>query len=401
MRCLRLLLPALFAAAVGIGGVVAPASPAAAASQGGASWTQFHYAPTHAGYNPLEKTIGAGNVAKLSLRWQSKLGQTTYGTPVVSGDRVYALSYYGNLYALRRSDGHRLWTAHVGTWSDSTPALWGSLVIVPGRDATGGFMAAYNATSGKLAWRTRVSGTGYISPASVYGDYVYFATATTVYALAASGGKTRWKATLSTAQYGPIDGPIAVSGGGQYVVVATNDGHVYELVGTTGRLAWDVLAGGGIDHGGPAIYSGIIYVPEGRGGSEGGGFDIVALQVSDGHLLWRGYAGDDVHVTPAAGQGRVFIGSIDEGLLALDYWTGALLWTTPYEGEVWGSPVLANGVLYAGTDGGLVAHNAATGVPLFSSQFSQSFANMSSPAVVDGRVYTGSGDGAVMVFGLP
>jgi len=88
-------------------------------------------------------------------------------------------------------------------------------------------------------------------------------------------------------------------------------------------------------------------VPEGRSnGDEGGGFDICALQVSDGRILWRSYAGDDVHVTPAAGKGLVVIGSIDEGLRALDSRTGALRWTAPYEGEVWGAPVLANGVVY-------------------------------------------------------
>ena len=129
---------------------------------------------------------------------------------------------------------------------------------------------------------------------------------------------------------------MAVSGGGEYVVVWANDGHVYALAANTGKIHWDVNAGGGIDHGGPAIYSGIVYVPEGLAGAEGGGFDICALQVSDGRVLWRSYAGDDVHVTPAAGKGMVVIGSIDEGLLALNSQTGELLWTTPYEGEVWG-----------------------------------------------------------------
>ena len=183
-------------------------------------------------------------------------------------------------------------------------------------------------------------------------------------------------------------------------IAATTDGHVFCLVGTDGRIAWNVLAGGGIHTGGPAIYNGIAYVPEGRGGDEGGGFDIVALQLSDGREVWRGYAGDDVHVTPAAGAGKVVIGSIDEGLLARDSWTGALLWTAPYEGELLGSPVIANGVVYAGTDSGIVAHNAATGVLLWTDPFGLGMANMSSPAVVDGRIYTGSGEGTVTVFGL-
>lgn len=399
MRFARLFAPALLASVVAIGGTgLAPDTVDAAAS---GTWTQFHYAATRSGYAPLEKTISTANVGKLSVRWQRALDDTVYGTPVVSGDRVFALGYYGKLYALRRSDGHRLWTVTVSTGSNSTPAIWRGLVVVPGVDASGDFMAAYDAATGARRWRTRIGGTAFVTAPAVYGDAIYFSAGTTIYSLSASSGHLRWKTVVSTAEWGTIDGPVAVSGYGEYVVAAGNDGHVYNLAAGTGKVRWNVQAGGGIHTGGPAIYSGIVYVPEGHSGDEGGGFDIWALQVSDGRVLWHNYAGDDVHVTPAAGQGKVFIGSIDEGLLALDSRTGALLWTTPYEGEVWGSPVLANGVLYAGTDEVLVAHDAATGAPLWSTQISTGMANMSSPAVVDGRVYTGSGEGTVEVFALP
>jgi outer membrane protein assembly factor BamB len=398
MRFARLFAPVVLASILAVGGTVLAPNPADAAS---GSWTQFHYAATRSGYAPLESTINAANVAKLSVRWEQALGDTIYGTPVVSGDRVFALGYYGKLYAMRLSDGRRLWTVTVGSGANSTPAIWQNLVLVPGADGSGDFIAAYDAATGARHWRTRIGGNAFVTAPALYGDTIYFSAGATVYALAASNGHLRWKTVVNTAELGTIDGPVAVSGYGEYVVAASNDGHVYNLAAATGKVRWDVQAGGGIHTGGPAIYSGIVYVPEGRSGDEGGGFDIWALQVSDGRILWHSNAGDDVHVTPAAGQGKVFIGSIDDGLLALDSRTGALLWTTPYEGEVWGSPVLANGVLYAGTDAGLVAHDAATGAPLWSTQIATDMANMSSPAVVNGRVYTGSGEGTVMVFALP
>jgi outer membrane protein assembly factor BamB len=96
----------------------------------------------------------------------------------------------------------------------------------------------------------------------------------------------------------------------------------------------------------------------------------------------------------------VFIGSIDDGVEALDSKTGALLWAAPYQGEVWGAPMLANGVVYFGTDEQLVAYDAATGNLLYLSQISTSIASMASPAVVDGRVYMGSGDDEMLVLGL-
>lgn len=402
MRAGRLFVSTLLASVVAFGAAAAVPDGTAAAS---ASWTQFHYAATRSGYNPLETTLKSGNVAKLQVRWQKALGNTSYSSPVVSGGRIFVDGYYGQLYALRLSDGKRLWTATVGTNSNSTPAVWGDLVITPGVDAAGGFVAAYDVATGARRWRTRLSVDQYgiITEPAIYGGTVYITGGTSVYALSASSGRILWKTrvTTSTDETALITGPVAVSGYGDYVVAAGMDGHVYALNAATGAIHWNVLAGGGINHGGPAIYSGIVYVPEGKTGAEGGGVNICALQVSDGRLLWRSYAGDDVHVTPAAGNGMVVIGSIDEGLRALNSRTGATLWTAPYEGEVLGAPVLANGVVYVGTDTSLVIHSAATGASLFTLGTGTSMAAMASPSVVNGRLYTTTGDGTVIALALP
>ncbi len=405
MRFVRVLAPALFAFILAFGGLIALPGGAAAASS--ASWTQFHYSATRSGYNPLEKTLNARNVGRLAVRWQKALGGTVYSTPVVAGDRIFVDGYYGKLYALRLSDGKKLWTSTVGTTSDSTPAVWSNLVITPGMDASGGFVAAYEVASGSRRWRTSlaVDQYGFITAPAVFGSTLYVSAGTSIYALSASSGRILWKTSVAPADYDSmITGPVAVSGYGEYVVAAGMNGHVYALNATTGALHWDVVAGGGIYHGGPAIYSGIVYVPEGiSNGAEGGGFNISALQVSDGRLLWQSYAGDDIHVTPAAGNGTVVIGSIDEGLRAFNSRTGATLWTAPPEGEVWGAPVLANGVVYAGTDVSLVVHDAATGASLYTFDMTgtMTMAGMASPAVVNGRVYTATGDGTIVVLGLP
>ncbi len=86
---------------------------------------------------------------------------------------------------------------------------------------------------------------------------------------------------------------------------------------------------------------------------------------------------------------------------ALNSQTGALLWSAECRGEVWGAPMLANGVVCVGTAQELLAYNAATGALVCSSQISANMASMSSPAVVNGRVYTGSGDNRVIVLSLP
>ena len=395
----RLLSSVLVASILAFCGAAVAPNQAAAAST---SWTQFHYAATHSGYNPAETKINAGNASKLTIKWQRALNDPWPGAPLVAGGRVFVLnSSSGKLYALRASDGARLWTVTVGADYNAAAAVYGSLVVAPGHDSTGGLVAAYSTTSGARHWRTRIAGTAFISSPTIYGSRLYLASDKTVYALSATSGHVLWKTVVTTAQYGDITGPVAVSGGGQYVIAAGGDGYVYALVAGTGKVAWKVHAGSGIYHGGPAIYSGIVYVPEGRSGSEGGGFDICALQVSDGLVLWRAYAGDDVHVTPAAGNGMVVVGSIDDGIHALNAKTGAALWAADYEGEVWGDPVLANGVVYVGTDTSLVIHSAANGASLLYLGVGTSYASMSSPAVVNGRVYTATGDGRIIVLGLP
>jgi outer membrane protein assembly factor BamB len=388
------------AVVLAIGGVAALPGQAAASS---ASWTQFHYAATKSGYNPRETTLNPGNVPGVKLIWQRQFAnETVYGTPLVSGNRVYTLGYYGELFALDRATGKVVWSKKTGTTSNSTPALWSSYVIAPANDSHGAYLAAFAQKNGSRKWLTRLTTDQYahVTQPTVYGSTVYVSTGYVLYAVSASSGRILWHRTLTSAEYGNVDGPVAVSGGGEYVIAAGNDGYVYALNAATGKLAWNVRAGGGIHSGGPAIYNGIVYVPEGNFGSEGGGFNIWAIQVSDGYILWHSYAGDDVHVTPAAGAGIVAIGSIDEGVVVLNASTGATLWTAPYEGEVWGSPVIANGVVYVGTDAGLLAYDAANGTKVWVSNFGMGMANMSSPAVIDGRIYTGTGEGGVLVFGL-
>ena len=64
-----------------------------------------------------------------------------------------------------------------------------------------------------------------------------------------------------------------------------------------------------------------------------------------------------------------------------------------------GSPVVANGVVYAGSDDNSVyALNARTGAKLWS--YATGKPVQSSPAVANGMIYVGSEDGKIYAFGL-
>ena len=81
-----------------------------------------------------------------------------------------------------------------------------------------------------------------------------------------------------------------------------------------------------------------------------------------GGLAWRTETDGTVRSSPAVSRDRVYVGSSDGQLYALDRATGAVRWKYPAGGSVLSSPAVANGlVLFTRRDGVLVALDAARG----------------------------------------
>jgi eukaryotic-like serine/threonine-protein kinase len=135
-------------------------------------------------------------------------------------------------------------------------------------------------------------------------------------------------------------------------------------------------------------------------------------------VKWKFRAGGAIVSTPAVSGGRVFFGSSDHNVYALDQRTGELRWKFPTQGRVTASPALAGGTLYIGSyDGNFYALDAGSGKQLwkFTTQGERRFSGrhlhgaepaaevmpdpfdvfLSSPAVSGNTVYFGSGDGHV------
>ena len=134
-------------------------------------------------------------------------------------------------------------------------------------------------------------------------------------------------------------------------------------------------------------------------------------------LKWKFQARRAVVSPPAVVNGVVYVGSNDHNLYAIDAASGALRWKFRTGGRVASSPAVANGVIYFGSyDGYLYAidlsgkekwkfqtngerryagkhlHGAEPAAEMMPDPFD---VYLSSPNVVDGTVYFGSGDGNV------
>ena len=200
------------------------------------------------------------------------------------------------------------------------------------------------------------------------------------------------------------------------VYFLTYDGVFYALAADTGDIKWRFATGGerrfeakGI-HGltpsyqniadpmdlflsSPAVVNHRVYF----GSSDG---HIYALDAETGVLMWSFETGDVVHASPAVVNGTVYIGSWDSYLYALDAETGREKWRFKsgedpvYHNQVGfqSSPAVSDGVVYVGCrDGHVYAIDANTGKKNWDYSTSQSWVN-GTPAVRDGVVYVGTSD---------
>ena len=121
----------------------------------------------------------------------------------------------------------------------------------------------------------------------------------------------------------------------------------------------------------PAVSNGTVYV----GSSD---HNLYALDASSGTLRWKFASGGRVTSSPAVAAGRVYFSSYDSNLYALDAASGALAWKFTTAGERRFS--------------GKHLHGAEPAAEVMPDPFD---VFLSSPVVVAGVVYFGSGDGNV------
>ena len=233
-----------------------------------------------------------------------------------------------------------------------------------------------------------------------------------VYAIDAATGRQRWMVRTG----GPVPSTPAVADGRAYVV--SYDGRLWALDARTGEVLWKFASEGerrfearGL-HGmqprtqtfadmydvylsSPLVVDGKVYFGSGDG-------HVYALDATTGRLAWKFAAGDVVHASPAFADGLVVVGSWDGRLYALDAATGVQRWafqagTDPLIHNQQGfqsSPAIADGLVFTGCrDGHLYAIALKDGTRRWAVDTEGSWVN-SSPAVAQGRVYFATADTA-------
>jgi outer membrane protein assembly factor BamB len=222
-------------------------------------------------------SLDSTNVARLRLSWRFRIpivpresGVAT-ATPVTAGGVAYLQDMESDVFALRARDGRLLWQRlfHAGTPGPNGLSVEGDTVY----GSTDTTVFALSATSGRSRWSHRIltSSESFVDVAPLATDGLVY-TATTgyapgtrgaIYALDARNGVTRWR----FATIGPHWAHPTESGGGGVWQTPTFAGGVL-YAGTANPLPWGgsrQRPNGGA-YAGPALWTDTLLALDGRDG---------------------------------------------------------------------------------------------------------------------------------------
>lgn len=169
-----------------------------------------------------------------------------------------------------------------------------------------------------------------------------------------------------------------------------NSGSRVDLpVSIDGNIKWQYKINGPF-YNSPVLSDDKVYI--GTGDNR-----LIALDDSSGKVIWEWSTTGPMDASPIIADGLVYLGLRDKRVVALDVSNGKEVWDFFTENPILASATVKNGVLYAGSgDGVLYALDAATGDLRWS--FRTGSWILSTPAFMDGLVVTGSEDGWLYVI---
>ncbi len=383
------------------------------------------------------------------IKWKFHTNGLVISSPAVANGNAYVGSTDGNLYAIDLESGMQRWKFPTKVRITSSPAVEGGTVYFGSYD---GNFYAVDAAHGELQWKFHTSGERrfagrhlhgvqpageimpdpfdfYLSSPVVSKGVVFFGSGdSNVYALEAGTGKLKW--IFKTGDV--VHASPAISDG--ILFIGGWDSYFYAIDAVTGEQKWRFKTGE--DHeiynqvgiqSSAAVVDGIVYF-----GCRDSNF--YAVDARTGQQKWKfNNKGSWVITSPAVRDGKVYFATSDSGLFyALDAKSGALIFAQKFIWPMFSSPAIAGNRLYIGShEGKLIAIDLVSqkpawifqtegsrkngprftkpdGSPNYDAAFSEGFydnlvegvgkmlsvgAILSSPAVVDNVIYVGSADG--------
>jgi len=361
-------------------------------------WPTFH----HDGSRTGSTTSPAPN--NPVLLWQRELPNAIVSSPAVANGKIFIGCDDQKIYALDANIGEKLWNYTTDGLVRSSPTV----ARLNGESFDRVFISTdnpsiycFNASNGKFLWRHYLYGgnteTRYAVRSSPLVDsgYVYIVDKYDV------GVGTPPHSRCVIEKFNAYTGQHILNRIygredtlPQYSSAAIYAGRIYAGFDTKVRchdssdltVKWSFSAGGHV-YSTPAYYNGRVYF----GSADG---KTYAVDVLLGTQLWN-YTTGSIFGSPAVSHDMVFV--VSDGapycVYALNSTTGALIWYNNMTYPLKSSPAVADGKVFVGTlDGKLIALNSSTGQEVWSYPTGTSEEIWSSPAIADGVIYFGSND---------
>lgn len=344
-----------------------------------AGWTQFRGGPEQQGI------AGGALPAELAPAWTFEVADGTESTAAIAGGRVFVPGLGGKLYALALADGKLLWTYDAEQEEIKSSPLVHDGTVYFG-DEYGRFHAV-DAETGKGRWKIGVEG-AISGSANFSGDgcILFGSYDNNIYCVAPADGAVAWK--VETLGY--VHGTPAIAGG--KAISSGCDGFLRLVDVKSGATAGELEVGAYVAAS-PAVRDATAYF--GTFGNK-----VVAVSLKDSKVLWDYDPPDQdfpFYSSAAVTGDLVVIGGRDKRVHALDRATGKARWTHALRGRVDASPVVAGDRVYvADTAGILAALDLKDGSVAWQYETGSGFT--ASPAIADGRLVIGTEDGVVYAF---
>lgn len=368
--------------------------------------TESTFAPavgTAGVYVPGRSRLVALDTASGTRQWTHRTSEPVAASPVATPDALYLVTvdddaeaepsdsspedgtatptptdvrwFEGTVSARSPDDGEELWAAsRTERYSfTSGPPAELPLTVADGfvLVAFTGTLVGYDAASGEEAW-------------SATADAVKPAVTRRVVSTGAVGieladGSRRWRFRTGEAI---TAGPVVL---GNALYVGSEDNYLYAMTGNAGRIEWTARTDDAI-RATPAVDDDAVYVGTGNG-------TLYAFDRGDGSELWATAVGGQIR-SPAVLDGTIYLGNFSETVRAIDAADGAELWRTRVDSEhfVALEVAVADGAVFAGTNGDLRAFEAEDGTERWRLLVSERPVVQSPPVAADGRVFVNMGD---------
>jgi outer membrane protein assembly factor BamB len=333
--------------------------------------------------NPLQTGVAAPDLPdKLEVLWKFDTKDSVEGTAAVVGNTVYVGSYDGFLYALELATGREKWKYKAGPIK-APVSVRGDTVYVGDAD---GVFHCVEAATGKKRWTFRTDGE-IASGANFTRDAVLFGSDDANLYCLAKDGTLKWKLTTGDR----VNGSPAVTGERTFVAGCDSSLHVIDTA--KGKELKAIELGGPV--GATAAVDGdLVYV--GTMSNQ-----VLGVDWQKGEVAWTfepARRALPFYSSAAVTDKLIILGGRDKRLYGLDRKTGHEAWSFLTGGKVDSSPVVVGGRVFVGSlDGKLYVLDLAKGNEL--TKFDLGGPVSASPAVGSRCLVIGTQKGTVYCFG--